>query len=58
MLLYAGLGALMDDPHITWAGVRSVLPTAILYDVVLSAFVVPAVLVLARRAEPEQLVFA
>ena len=57
VLLYAALGALMDDPNISWAGVRSVLPTAILYDVVLSAFVVPAVLVLARRAEPEQLVF-
>ena len=57
-MLYAGLGALMEDPNISWTGVRSVLPTAIVYDLVLSAFVVPAVLVLARRAEPEQLVFS
>ena len=37
VLLYAGLGALMDDPHITWDAVVALLPTAVLYDVVLSA---------------------
>ena len=37
VLLYAGLGALMDDPNVTWAAVRALLPTAVLYDVVLSA---------------------
>jgi rod shape-determining protein MreD len=57
VLLYAGLGALMEDPNITWTAVRALLPTAILYDVVLSAFVVPAVLLLARRAETQHAVY-
>jgi rod shape-determining protein MreD len=55
VLLYAGLGALMDDPHVTWPAVSRLLPTAVLYDVVLSAFAVPAVLAVARRAEPDAL---
>ncbi len=58
VLLYAGLGALMDDPNITWQAVRAVLPTAVVYDVVLSTFVVPGVLALAGRAEPEHMVYA
>ena len=53
VLLYAGLGAVLDDPNVTWAAVNRLLPTAVLYDVVLSAFAVPAILALARRAEPE-----
>jgi rod shape-determining protein MreD len=53
VLLYAGLGALMSDTHITWVAVSEILPTAVLYDVVLSAFVVPAVLALADRVEPD-----
>jgi rod shape-determining protein MreD len=56
VLLYAGLGALIDDPHITWQAVTEILPTAVLYDVVLSAFVVPAVLRLSDRFEPDPLV--
>jgi len=52
VLLYAGLGALMEDPNVTWAAVGRLLPTAVAYDLVLSAFAVPAVLALARRAEP------
>ncbi|MGZ4480084.1 MAG: rod shape-determining protein MreD [Nocardioidaceae bacterium] len=55
VLLYAGLGALINDPHITWVAVSEVLTTAVLYDVVLSPFVVPAVLALVRRVEPEPL---
>lgn len=58
VLGYAGLGALMDDPNVTWAAVRDLLPTAVVYDVVLSAFVVPGVLALARRAEPDPAAFA
>jgi rod shape-determining protein MreD len=58
VLAYAGLGALMDDPNVTWAAVRDLLPTAAVYDVVLSAFVLPAVLAVARRAEPDQAAFA
>jgi rod shape-determining protein MreD len=53
VLLYAALGALLEDPNITWSAVREVLPTAIVYDVVLSAFAVPAVLALSSRFEPE-----
>lgn len=58
VLMYAGLGAMMDDPNVTWPAVRDLLPTAVVYDVVLSAFVVPAVLAMARRAEPDPAAFA
>ncbi len=58
VLLYAGLGALMDDPNITWDGVSRLLPTAVVYDVVLSAFVVPGVLALTARVEPDRRAFA
>ena len=53
VLLYAGLGALLDDPNVTWSAVSGLLPTAVVYDVVLSAFAVPAVLALSGRLEPE-----
>lgn len=53
VLLYAGLGALLDDPDVTWSAVSGLLPTAVVYDVVLSAFAVPAVLALSGRLEPE-----
>ena len=58
VLAYAGVGALMDDPNVTRGAVRSLLPTAVVYDVVLSAFVLPAVLAVARRAEADQAAFA
>ena len=53
ILLYAGLGALMDDTSITWAAVSRLLPTAVVYDVVLSAFAIPAILMLVHRTEPD-----
>jgi rod shape-determining protein MreD len=53
VLLYAGLGALMDDTHVTWGAVSELLPTAVVYDVVLSAFAIPAILAVVRRTEPE-----
>ena len=53
ILLYAGLGALMDDTSVTWAAVSRLLPTAVIYDVVLSAFAIPAILMLVRRTEPD-----
>ena len=56
VLLYAGLGALMDDTHVTWTAVTRLLPTAVLYDVVLSAFAIPAILALVRRTEPDGIV--
>ena len=48
VLAYAGLGAVLDDPNVTWGAVSRVLPTAVIYDLVLSAFVLPGVLTLAR----------
>lgn len=56
VLLYAGLGALISDAHVTWRAVSELLPTAVLYCVVLSAFVVPAVLRLVDRFEPDPMV--
>ena len=53
VLMYAGLGALIDDPSVTWGAVSRLLPSAVVYDVVLSAFALPAVLAVATRAEPE-----
>ncbi len=53
ILLYAGLGALMDDTSVTWPAVTRLLPTAVVYDLVLSAFAIPAILTLVRRTEPE-----
>jgi len=53
ILLYAGLGALMDDTSVTWAALSRLLPTAVVYDVVLSAFAIPAILLLVRRTEPD-----
>lgn len=53
VLLYSALGALMSDPHVTWVAVSALLPTAVLYDVVLSPFVVPAVLAAVHRVEPD-----
>jgi rod shape-determining protein MreD len=52
VLLFAGVGALFDDPRISPVVVLDVLPTAVLYDVILSPFVVFAVFTLVRRAEP------
>ena len=54
VLLYAGMGALMDDTNVTWAAVTRLLPTAVLYDVVLSAFAIPAVFAVVRRTEPDR----
>lgn len=53
ILLYAGLGALMDDTSVTWAALSRLLPTAVVYDVVLSAFAIPAILLLVRRTESD-----
>lgn len=50
VLLYAGLGALMDDPSVTWSAVSRLLPSAVAYEVVLSAFGLPVVLAAAQRA--------
>ena len=58
VLLYAVVGWLIHDPQVTWSAVSSLLPTAALYAVVISPFVVSAVLALAHRLEPDSAVRA
>jgi rod shape-determining protein MreD len=53
VLLYAGLGALLDDPRIVALDVVKIIPTAVLYDVVLAPFVVFVVTAMTRRFAPE-----
>lgn len=51
VLLYAATGAILGDLHDSTGVVIRLVATAVLYDVVLSPFVVPAVLAVARRVE-------
>ena len=41
--LHAALGVLLSDPQVTWAAVRHVLPPSVVFDVILSPFVLYAV---------------
>ena len=41
--LHAALGVMLSDPQVTWAAVRHVLPPSLIYDVILSPFVLFAV---------------
>jgi rod shape-determining protein MreD len=50
--VFALSGLLLRDGGVTVEGVLHVLPIALVYDVVLTPFVVPAVLALMRRLEP------
>ncbi|HEY0718519.1 MAG TPA: rod shape-determining protein MreD [Streptosporangiaceae bacterium] len=38
-VLYAVLGVMLSDPQVTWAAVRHVLPALVIYNVLLSPFV-------------------
>ena len=52
---HAVLGVMLSDPEVTWAAVRRVLPPSLIYDVILSPFVLYAVVRLngwAARAAP------
>ncbi|MHA6759926.1 rod shape-determining protein MreD [Streptacidiphilus sp. PAMC 29251] len=49
-LLYAGVGAMVGDTAARHVGIVSLLLTAVIYDVLLAPFVVPAVMALARRS--------
>lgn len=53
VLLYAGLGWLLGDVRVTLPAVARTTVAAVLYDVLLTPFVVPVVMGLARRVEPE-----
>jgi rod shape-determining protein MreD len=50
--LFALSGMLLQDGGVTVDGVLHVLPIAVVYDVVLTPLVLPAVLALMRRLEP------
>jgi rod shape-determining protein MreD len=56
--LHAALGVLLSDPEVTWGAVRHVLPPSLLYNVILSPFVLYGVVKLdawagRRAAGPE-----
>lgn len=51
-LLYAAVGALVGDTAARHVGLPSLMGTALLYDLLLAPFVVPAVMLLARWADP------
>jgi rod shape-determining protein MreD len=50
---YAALGALLGDVRVTASAFGHALPSSVLYDVVLTPFVVPLVAAVARRLEPD-----
>ncbi|MDH6226982.1 MULTISPECIES: rod shape-determining protein MreD [Streptomyces] len=54
-LLYAGVGALVGDTAARDVGLGSLAFTAALYDLLLTPFVVPGVMALARRVENDPL---
>jgi rod shape-determining protein MreD len=41
--LHAALGIMLSDPQVTWSAVRHVLPPSLAYDVVLSPFILYAI---------------
>jgi rod shape-determining protein MreD len=52
-LLYGALGGLLSDGRVGAHTILSSLPFSIVYDVLLAPFVVPWVMKLARRTEPQ-----
>ncbi|MEC4014845.1 rod shape-determining protein MreD [Streptomyces sp. H27-D2] len=54
-LLYAGVGALVGDTAAREVGIGGLLFTAALYDLLLAPFIVPLVMILARRVEHDPL---
>lgn len=51
--LYAGVGALLGDVRITGSALARGVPSSVLYDVLLTPFVVPSVAAVSRRLEPD-----
>lgn len=51
--LFAGIGALLGDGRVDPRAFAKALPFSVFYDVVLAPFIVPAVLALTSRLEPE-----
>ncbi len=54
VVAYALVGGFLSDPRVSWEALRSVLPWAVAYDVLLTPFVVPPVIALARRVDPRE----
>jgi rod shape-determining protein MreD len=52
VLVYAGLGALVADPHVSVHATARGLLATVVYDVVLAPFVVPFISAASRRLEP------
>jgi rod shape-determining protein MreD len=52
VLVYAGLGALVADPHVTVHVTTRGLLATVVYDVVLAPFVVPLISAASHRLEP------
>ncbi len=52
-LMYAGTAGLIGDARVTWGALVELVPSAVVYDVALTPFVVSAVLAVARRVEPD-----
>lgn len=52
-LLYSALGGLLSDGRVGAHSVVTSLPSSIAYDVLLAPFVVPWIMSLARRTEPQ-----
>jgi len=57
-LLYAAVGALVGDTAARHVGLFGLILTALVYDVLLAPFVVPGVMALARRGDPDRVVSA
>ena len=47
------VGALLGDVRVTWLAMAHGVPSSVLYDVVLTPFVVPLVGAVVRRLDPE-----
>jgi len=55
LLVFAGEGALLGDPRVTWAAFGRSLISSVPYDVVLTPFVVPVIGLLVRRLDADPL---
>lgn len=55
VLLYAAVGGLVGDPRVNWSAIAGTLPMTVVYNLVLSPFIVPLVTSAFRRLEPDAL---
>lgn len=53
VLMDAGVGRVFGDEQVSWPAVAHLLPAVVLYDVVLTPFVVPAIAFLDRRLDAD-----